>query len=158
MRRFKRDAFTVTELLMATLIVSLMAALTFVLLGSVTQIQDKRSHRYEALDYAAQTIDTLKDYVTLNVTDLPTYELAGDAANCGGPGPLYALEVSIGQGWDHCHPLPAGDFVTQLGATRTYTVEDVDLDPLFDSDGNGTFDDDQDLQRVVVTVTYNDQE
>ena len=143
-KRLSSEGFTLSELLIATVIVILTAAGTITLLGSTTQLSHRRSHRYEALEYAYQTMDTLKDYVTADTADpLHLYHLTNDdpGAGCaGGAANRYALSPLSGV-QNHCHPLPSGVVKNQLAGKRTYTVEDVVL--------GGTT-----IKRVTVTVQW----
>lgn len=143
-RQIQEKGFTVTELLVATFIVVFTAAGTFVLLGSATQFTHHRTHRYEAVGYAVQTLDTLKNYVTTEPTTDSAYQITGDPSPpCGaGPSPRYALLDQAG--WDHCHPLPEGILRDQLRGRRSYTVEDIDI--------NG--DTETDYKRVTVTIDW----
>lgn len=149
MRKFlKKKGFTIVELLIATMIVVFVAAGMVVLLGSTAQLSGRRTHHYEALEFALQTVDSLKDYVTADETNA-RYHINGDdpGAGCGGPGgpPRYALQELFVGGQGHCHPLPAGSMIrSRFGGQRTYTVQDVDLD----GDGN------PDLKRVVVRMNW----
>ena len=138
----RKRGFTIPELLMATFILVFSAAGTFLLLGSTSQFTSHRTLRYEAFEYASQTLDTLKDYVTED-TPNTIYRLTGDVHNCSGPSSGYALIEPAGA-WEHCHPLPPGTFRDRFGGRRRYTVEDVDLD----------FDGDPDIKRVTVTINW----
>lgn len=136
--------FTVAELLVASFIITLMAAGTFLLLGNAAQFTDQRDHRGEAIAHALQTLDILKNYVSQD-TDNPVYHLSGDpTAPCGaGPPNRYAL-LDGGGAWDHCHPLPPGTLRDELRGQRIYTVEDQDLDGDLIAD----------YKRVTVTIRW----
>jgi len=148
----RRNGFTIVEILIATVIVVFTAGATFALLGSVTQFTGRRPHSYEAFNFATQTLDTLKNYVTRNFGD-PKYQLTGDAAagaggECPGVGAAsYALRDGPALNPEtHRHPLPTGPgtLADDYQGERCYTVEDVDLN------GDGTMD----YKRVIVTVTW----
>lgn len=148
--------FTLTELMIASLIIAFTAAGTFVLLGSASQLSNRRSHRYEVFEYASQTLDTLKDYVSADTTN-SFYELTGDdpGPTCPGGGVnRYALEELPIAGDQHCHPLPAGTLENQLGGERTYIIEDIDLSAIFDTDNDGDPTNDMDLKRITVTIDW----
>ena len=150
-KRLGTKGFTLAELLVATFIITLTAAGTFLLLGSGAQFGARRSHRYEAFEYASQTFDTLKDYITPNTGGNPIYHLQGDdpGPGCGGPAGAnrYALSPLSGA-QNHCHPLPSGALKDQLGGKRSYQVEDVDI--------NG--DTKPDYKRVVITLDWTEKQ
>ena len=155
MKHFHTTGFTLAELLIATFIVTLTAAGTFVLLGSGAQFGTRRSHRYEAYELGSQTLDTLKDYVSYDDADtVLKYRLTEDnnvGVNCAaGASTRYALKQLLG-GQRHCHPLPTTSLVG-LGVIpqrqRTYQVTDVDLN------GDGR----TDYKRVTVTVNWTEKQ
>lgn len=159
------NGFTLTEFLIATFIIVFAATTSFFALASASKMAGHRDHRYQAYGYAAETLDILKNYVTSNTT-LPQYHLTGDdpASNCstGSAGRYALLQVfdspmgSNPGGAGHCHPLPTGvgTLATRYGGRRTFEVENVDLDPVIDSDGDGNPANDVDLKRVNVYVTW----
>ena len=161
------SGFTLTEILIATFVVTLTAAGTFLLVGSGAQLAVHRSHRYEAYELGSQTLDTLKDYVSYGTTAQldanSNYRLTQDSnagADCAGvASSRYALK-QLPAGQRHCHPLPATSLVG-LGVgsqrQRTYQVTDVDLAPTFDSDGDGIVANDKDVKRVTVTVDWTEK-
>lgn len=150
-----KSGFTIVEILIATIIVVFVAGGTYVLLGSMAQFTGRRPHSYEAFNYAVQTLDTLKNYVTQN-TGSTNYYLTGDSGiECPGDGlARYALEDGTVGPRSHRHPLPAGAFYTNYGGRRCYTVEDVDLAPTVDTNGDGNLTNDADVKRVTVTVSW----
>ena len=162
------NGFTITEFLIATFIVVFAAATSLVVLASTSKMAGHRGHRYLAYGYAAETMDILKNYVTNN-TALPQYHLTGDdppgtGASCTGAAigryalaPLFDSPMgSNTNGLGHCHPLPTGTgtLATRYGGRRTFEVQNVDLDPVVDSDGDGNPTNDVDLKRVNVYVTW----
>ena len=142
------DGFTLLEMLVSIALLAVVAAGSFALLASAKQLAQKPSFRTEAVYYAGETLETLRDYVTTQTGD-PEYQLAGDPVV-----PPYALTPDPG----HTHALPAGTFKDTLGGTRTYTVTDIDLDSAFDSDGDGDPTNDVDYKKVTVTIQWTEQQ
>lgn len=142
-KRTAEKGFTVTELLIASFIIAMTAAGTFLLLGNAAQFTGQRNHRDEAVEYALQTLDVLKNYVSDDM-DNSVYRLNGDTPDCvAGPPSGYAL-LDGGGAWSHCHPLPVGLLRDQLSGERRYSVEDLDLDG----------DHIADYKRVTVTIHW----
>ena len=133
-------------MLLSLALLAIVAAGSYVLLASAQQLSQKPSFRSEAVYYAGETLETLKDYVTAQTPPLlPKYQLSGDAG--------YALTQA-----SHTHLLPAGTFKDTLGGTRTFAVTDIDLDPAFDSDGDGNTGNDVDYKKVTVTIQWTEQQ
>lgn len=146
--------FSLLEILVSTALLILVASSSFVLLASTKQLTQKPSHRAEAVSFASETLETLQDYVTAtpareNPPGTRVYELTGD-------GGTYALLGGApGAGVPHTHALPTpGVFRDSLGGTRTYLVENIDLDPAFDSNQDTNPTNDSDYQKVTVTVRW----
>ncbi len=153
----RRSGFTVVEILIATALIVFVAGGTYALLGSAAQFTGRRPHSYDAFNYAVQTLDTLKNYVTQN-TGSTNYRLTGDSGGeCPGVGPArYALEDGAAGPRPHRHPLPngPGTLFTDYRGRRCYTVEDVDLAPTVDTNGDANPANDADVKRVTVTVSW----
>lgn len=127
-------------------LLAFVSAGSFVLLAGAKQLSQKPSFRSEAIYYGGETLETLKDYVTTQ-TALVKYQLIGDTVVSWAltPAPVAT---------PHTHQLPAGVFSGSLAGTRTYSVTDVDLNPAFDSDGDGNNFNDADYKKVTVTVQW----
>lgn len=150
------EGFTLIEIVVSTGILVFVSSLTFLLLVSGRQLTQKPSHRTEAGYLASETLETLRNYVTANpqrsVGLSWVYNLLGD----GNPF-RYALLDLQGPA-PHLHQLPPGPFKDTLSGTRQYDVDDVDLDPAFDSDGDGINNNDSDYKKVTVTVRWEEQQ
>ena len=157
MRRSLRG-FTLLELLVSMALLIVVASGSFVLLASAKQLAQKPSHRSDGVYFASETLETLRDYVTATPTrENPpltlVYRLVGDVdpyalTDLGGPNHIHVLPTA---------PDPRGFFKDTLGGTRTYVVQNVDVAPLFDSDGDGNPANDVSYQRVTVTVQWTEQ-
>ena len=152
------------ERLSATVLIVATAAGSYFLLATASRFSGHRARRYEAFGYAAQTLETLKNYVTQNNAASATqYELAGDdpiASLCsGGTAARHALDwfySGTPTGAGHCHPLPTGpgSLASNYSGIRTYDVIDVDLDATIDSDGDSDPGNDRDVKKAIVFVSW----
>ncbi len=141
--------FTLVEVLVAILVISitLSGLLAVILMGKKTLKTDK--YRIKALNYAQETLEELKNYVSLQQTDgfgVTSYgHLPNGGILDGDTYPNWALEPA-GSGSPHRHDIQNSTDVA-LGFDREYTVEDVDISGV----GSGPI-----LKKVTVTVTYPD--
>ena len=141
--RCLKSGFTLLEVLVSMTLLLLVSASSLVLVVSARQLTQKPGNRSGAVYYATETLNILKEYVTFQTTDAKYQLLVG-----GVPSGTYALQGGGPYPYDLPSPSPLS------GANREYTVTDVDLDPLVNSDGVGTASDDADYKRVGVTVRW----
>jgi len=145
--RGSEDGFSLLEVLIATILFLTVASGSMFLLASARTVTTKPSHRTQGIFYAAETLDTLKDYVTTDTTET-RYQFLGD-------GGQYALGGSFtSPGTAHTHL--SNPFDDQVAVVRTYRVLNVDVATGFDADSDGIPNNDMDYQKVTVTTTWTD--
>ena len=137
--------FTLVEVLVAVFVISiaLSGLLAVILMGKQTLKTDK--YRVKALNYAQETLEELKNYVSLKQKDgfgTDSYAHLPNGGILEGDTHTWALAVAN----DHQHSISNSTDVA-LGFTKTYTVEDVDMSGI----GAGPY-----IKKVTVTVTYPD--
>jgi len=142
--------FTLVEVLVSVFVISitLSGLLAVILMGKQTLKTDK--YRVKALNYAQETLEELKNYVSLQQKDsfgIDKYVHLPNAGKLEGDDSItyqWALDPT-GSGNPHVHGIQNSTDVA-LGFARTYIVEDVDI-----GGGSGPI-----LKKVTVTVTYPD--
>jgi len=140
--------FTLVEVLVAIFVISITISglLAVILMGRQTLKTDK--YRIKALNYAQETLEELKNYVSLQQLDafgVTSYSHLPNAGILEGDTYTWALDPA-GAGSPHRHDIQNSTDVA-LGFDREYTVEDVDISGV----GSGPI-----LKKVTVTVTYPD--
>ena len=133
---------TLIEIIVSMIILSLLAAglySIFSFVGAKKQGGPGSPRDNQAISYARQTLEDLRNSVSANTTQAAM--LNDTTANCVGK----TAHSVCGTGKEYTYPLPAGDFKDKYGGVRKYTVWDI-------ADGNG----DVAYKKVTATVTWND--
>ncbi len=120
--------FTLLEVMVATLILVLVVAGTLAVCTAGERFVREAMHRTEALDFARQALEQLRDEVK--------------ASTWGSGNPSDPLSSGT-----HVLALPAGEFRDQWSGLRQYLVTDLDWD------GDSAT---AEAKRVTVTVTWNE--
>ena len=160
--RVSTRGFTLLEILVSSALLIVVASSSFVLLVSARQLTQKPSHRSEALYFASETLEVLRDYVTARTAPTDTKYQFNVGGVASGTYALATGAAALVPAGPYTHELPAGFFSDPvasggLGGTRTYTVTKEDVAPGIDKDLDGDPTNDFDYTKVTVTVTWEEQ-
>jgi len=138
--------FTLVEVLVAVFVISiaLSGLLAVILMGKQTLKTDK--YRVKALNYAQETLEELKNYVSLKQIDSFGTDSYAHLPNGGILEGDNTYKWALAVANDHQHSISNSTDVA-LGFDRTYTVIDVDMS----GTGAGPY-----IKKVTVTVEYPD--
>ena len=120
--------FTLLEVMVSMMILVLVVAGTFAVCTAGERFVREAMHRSEALDFARQAMEQLRDEVRASTWD------SGNPSDPLSPG-------------DHVLVLPAGEFRDRWSGVRQYHVDSLNWD------GNPAT---IEAKRIIVTVTWNE--
>ena len=132
----KKLGLTLIEVIIASLILSITVGGILYLFSTEKVVISRTGRRVEAMNFARQTIEQLRNEVRDDTWLVGTLSAGTHSTEA-------FLSLS---GTELGDKFP--------GQGRSYTVTDIDADSGFDSDGNGVKTDDIDYKKVTVTVDW----
>ena len=134
----QKYGLTLIEVIISSLILSITVGSILYLFSTQEVVVARTGRRVEAMNFARQTIEQLKNEVRndtwlVGTLSAGTHTIASEAF-------LSLSGTELGDKFP--------------GQGRTYTVTDIDADNTFNSDGIGGTNDDIDYKKVTVTVDW----